>query len=73
MSLKMKYFVLSPFSSDLEHGAASRAAMEAYANAIEPTQPNLAADVRTMIGFAHLDSVQKLAAKEVARSASVPE
>ena len=43
--LKMKYFVLKPRGSDV-YAAASRKAMRAYANLIEPENPTLAMELR---------------------------
>jgi len=43
--LKMKYFVLSPFSKDPEHKRASIAAVEAYARYIRRSNSDLADDL----------------------------
>jgi hypothetical protein len=42
----MKYFVLSPLSSDVDHALASIKAMEAYAEEIGRTNLPLAEDIR---------------------------
>lgn len=48
--LKMKYFVLNPeSSSDPLHAAASRAAILAYATAVEAANPQLAQDLRDWV------------------------
>jgi hypothetical protein len=46
MALEMKYFVLSPESSDPAHAAASIHAMYEYANVIAVTDPQRAYDIR---------------------------
>lgn len=55
MSLKLKYFVLSPESSDTDHAEASRDAMLAYANRIEKTDPQRAADIRAWVNRIELE------------------
>jgi hypothetical protein len=45
----MKYFVLSPYSSEDVHRKASQAAIEAYAKTVESTHPMLARDLRDWI------------------------
>ena len=46
MSLKLKYFVLNPTSSDEAFAKASRAAMRAFAASIAETDKDLANDLR---------------------------
>jgi hypothetical protein len=46
MSLKLKYFVLNPNSSNKEFAHASREAMRAFANTIASTDKDLANDIR---------------------------
>lgn len=46
MSLKLKYFVLNPESSNGQFALASRKAMLEFANTIEITDPDLANDLR---------------------------
>ena len=50
--LKMKYFVLSPESRDVNHSEASRMAIFAYAAAIRHANPTLANELRDwMVGL----------------------
>lgn len=58
-SLTMKYFVLSPTSKDPHHSHASRAAMLAYADAIDVTHPSLADSLRMWVQ--RLDDQQEVA------------
>lgn len=46
--LEMRYFVLKPRGST-QHAVASREALETYADHIESTNPQLAADIRDWI------------------------
>ncbi len=46
--LKMKYFVLNPTKKDA-YGTASCEALLAYANSIEPTNYDLASDLREWV------------------------
>lgn len=43
--LQMKYFVLSPLSSDVAHALASIKGMEAYAAEIQRTDPERAKEI----------------------------
>ena len=46
MSIKLKYFVINPASSDKEYAATSRAAMREFAKSIAKTDKELANDLR---------------------------
>jgi hypothetical protein len=46
--LQMKYFVLRPAKNDW-HGRASRAALSAYASAVESEHPELCAEIRAWV------------------------
>ena len=48
--LKMKYFVVKPRGDD-EYAHASRAALLAYASAIQHTSPQLAEDLREWVAL----------------------
>lgn len=53
IGLRMKYFVLSPTSSDDDHAAASREAILTYAACMDGINPQLAHDLRNWVE--HLD------------------
>jgi hypothetical protein len=62
--LQMKYFVLKPDGNG-PHAEASRAAMRAYADSIEETNPAMAQEILGWIGKAEFDAQRARVLKEV--------
>jgi hypothetical protein len=70
--LQLKYFVLSPHSTDYDHGKASRRAMISYAREINKTNPQLAEDIRRWVIKAEVEAGQREADTVVCKHCGYP-